>query len=265
MNMRIKTILPFFLLVFLLIGCTQDTSTYMQDPISLSGDTTYYAAMDPALRKTALENKHIALTGTVSASGHTTFFIGDEQYDEICFSCTFSEQNDTISDIRVGATVQLHGVCTGIVGDLVYLEYCQLTSFTSPAANNTTVPPTAAHTTPPTTNPTIPPTTEPATPPTTEPPHTHSFSAATCTTPKTCSCGATEGSANGHNYVSGTCSVCGASDSNYNKITYILNISTKKFHHTHCSRLPTKNRQDTTLSREEIITQGYKPCGYCDP
>lgn len=38
----------------------------------------------------------------------------------------------------------------------------------------------------------------------------HNWSAATCTTPKTCSvCGQTEGSANGHNYQNGVCVVCG--------------------------------------------------------
>ncbi len=50
---------------------------------------------------------------------------------------------------------------------------------------------------------------------TTKPVHTHSFSAATCTTPKKCSCGATEGKALGHHWVNATCkapkkcSVCG--------------------------------------------------------
>lgn len=35
--------------------------------------------------------------------------------------------------------------------------------------------------------------------------HKHSFSAATCTTPKKCSCGATEGKALGHTYTNATC------------------------------------------------------------
>ena len=54
-----------------------------------------------------------------------------------------------------------------------------------------------------------------------KPSHTHSFSAATCTKPKTCSCGATEGTALGHSYNSGVCGVCGANDPNYvKKFTY---------------------------------------------
>lgn len=51
--------------------------------------------------------------------------------------------------------------------------------------------------------------------------HTHSFSAATCTEPKKCSCGATEGSALGHSYSSGVCTVCGAKDPNYVPLTSV--------------------------------------------
>ncbi|MBQ2746507.1 MAG: hypothetical protein IJF35_02175 [Clostridia bacterium] len=40
------------------------------------------------------------------------------------------------------------------------------------------------------------------------PSHTHSFSAATCTEPKKCSCGATDGKALGHNFVNRTCTRC---------------------------------------------------------
>lgn len=52
--------------------------------------------------------------------------------------------------------------------------------------------------------------------------HTHSFKAATCTAPKTCSCGATEGSALGHAYKDGKCSRCGTADPNAVKYTSVL-------------------------------------------
>ena len=45
--------------------------------------------------------------------------------------------------------------------------------------------------------------------------HKHEFSAATCTAPKTCACGATEGSALGHKYSGAACTVCGAKNPNY--------------------------------------------------
>ncbi len=53
-----------------------------------------------------------------------------------------------------------------------------------------------------------------------EPSHTHSFAAATCTAPKTCSCGVTEGSALGHSFKDGKCTVCGVADPDH-KLTDI--------------------------------------------
>ena len=48
-------------------------------------------------------------------------------------------------------------------------------------------------------------------------------------------------------------------------ITYVLNTRNKKFHRLSCSSLPTNNREDTDMSREEIISQGYEPCKICNP
>ena len=45
----------------------------------------------------------------------------------------------------------------------------------------------------------------PTQPTPTQPTHTHSYSAATCTSPKNCSCGATSGSALGHSWKNATC------------------------------------------------------------
>lgn len=52
------------------------------------------------------------------------------------------------------------------------------------------------------------------------------------------------------------------------EITYILNTNTKKFHQPYCSSvqdIKDKNKKETTQSREEIISQGYKPCKRCNP
>ena len=52
------------------------------------------------------------------------------------------------------------------------------------------------------------------------------------------------------------------------EITYVMNTNTKKFHRPYCSSvkdIKDKNRRDTTLSREEIISQGYAPCKRCNP
>ncbi len=50
-----------------------------------------------------------------------------------------------------------------------------------------------------------------------------------------------------------------------NALTYILNVKTKKFHLASCSYLPTTNRSDSSLSRDEVIAQGYDPCKKCNP
>lgn len=50
-----------------------------------------------------------------------------------------------------------------------------------------------------------------------------------------------------------------------NKLTYVLNVKTMKFHKPSCDSLPTANRQDSRESRESIIAQGYKPCQRCNP
>lgn len=45
--------------------------------------------------------------------------------------------------------------------------------------------------------------------------HTHKFADATCTVPKKCGCGTTEGVALGHSYKDGVCARCGGEDPDY--------------------------------------------------
>ena len=57
-------------------------------------------------------------------------------------------------------------------------------------------------------------------------------------------------------------------DSSPTVASYILNTNTKKFHYPNCSsvdQMSEKNRQEVTSSRDEIIEQGYSPCGRCKP
>lgn len=59
----------------------------------------------------------------------------------------------------------------------------------------------------------------------TVPPHTHSYSKATCTTPETCTCGATKGSALGHDWNAATytapktCKTCGITEGSAKEYT----------------------------------------------
>ena len=50
--------------------------------------------------------------------------------------------------------------------------------------------------------------------------------------------------------------------------TYILNTSSHKFHYPDCSGVATMsdaNKETYTGSREDLIAQGYVPCGQCKP
>ncbi len=50
--------------------------------------------------------------------------------------------------------------------------------------------------------------------------------------------------------------------------TYVLNTNTMKFHLPGCSaaaKISESNRQEFTGTRDELIAQGYSPCGICHP
>ncbi|MCD7771816.1 MAG: hypothetical protein LUH23_06990 [Oscillospiraceae bacterium] len=49
---------------------------------------------------------------------------------------------------------------------------------------------------------------------------------------------------------------------------YILNTSTKKFHFPNCryvNSIKDENKAEYTGSRDDLIAQGYSPCGTCNP
>lgn len=50
--------------------------------------------------------------------------------------------------------------------------------------------------------------------------------------------------------------------------TYVLNKNTMKFHYPSCSSvadMAEHNKETVTTSRDELIKQGYEPCGNCEP
>lgn len=52
------------------------------------------------------------------------------------------------------------------------------------------------------------------------------------------------------------------------EITYVCNTNTMKFHYPSCNsvnQMNESNRMNTNLGREELIAQGYAPCGNCHP
>ncbi len=49
---------------------------------------------------------------------------------------------------------------------------------------------------------------------------------------------------------------------------YVCNMNSKKFHYPNCdsvNQMKEENRLYTNHSREELIAEGYKPCGNCNP
>lgn len=139
---KMTSILLILCLVLSMIGLTGcDNSgivkAHINDPIATSGDIAYYASMDTSSRKEACEEKHIAVSGVISQAGYTLFCVGDSNNDGIEFSCTFSDGSDVLDAIEEGDFVALHGVCTRILLDTIYLEGCQLTQHTKATDNPT--------------------------------------------------------------------------------------------------------------------------------
>ncbi len=49
---------------------------------------------------------------------------------------------------------------------------------------------------------------------------------------------------------------------------YVLNTSTKKFHYPSCKdvkKIKPSNYSTSSASRDDIVAQGYSPCGHCKP
>lgn len=52
------------------------------------------------------------------------------------------------------------------------------------------------------------------------------------------------------------------------EVTYVLNTNTHKFHYPTCKdtqKIKAKNYATTSASRDDVIAQGYSPCGHCHP
>lgn len=74
--------------------------------------------------------------------------------------------------------------------------------------------------------------------------------------------------ATGDNRASDSQSAGDASQPDSSQGTYVLNISSKKFHLPSCGGvkdIKSENRQDYTGPRQTLIDQGYQPCGRCKP
>ena len=276
-------------LCFIFAGCDVDIE---DETISVSGDMAYYAEMDEDTLEEKCEGNYIEVSGTVHIIYQNigTIYLGNSLSDKIQFSCDLSNSDDA-TNIEKGDLITVRGKCSSCIGSTIYLKNCEVEKQTNQTELESTAPTNETTTTPTTessTTSTIEPTIAPTTAPTTEPPHTHSFSAATCTAPKTCSCGATEGEANGHNWKDATCSdpkictvcgttsgltaghnfsngkctTCGKADPDYNHETMVwipTNGGTKYHTHAGCSNMEDPEQ----VTQSEAESRGFTPCKRC--
>ena len=272
-------------LCFIFAGCDVDIE---DETISVSGDVAYYAEMDEDTLKEKCEGNYIEVSGTVRIIYQNigTIYLGNSLRDKIQFSCDLSNSDDA-TNIEKGDLITIRGKCSSCIGSTIYLKNCEVEKQTNQTELESTTP-TNETTTTPTTESSTTPTIEPTTAPTTEPPHTHNFKAATCTTPKTCSCGTTEGEANGHNWKDATCSdprtcticgttsgltaghnfsngkctTCGKEDPDYNHETMVwipTNGGTKYHTRAGCSNMEDPEQ----VTQSEAESRGFTPCKRC--
>ena len=69
-------------------------------------------------------------------------------------------------------------------------------------------------------------------------------------------------------YATGESRLDGEASGGGEDVSYVLNTSSKKFHDPACSNaasISKGNRQEWTGVREDLVSQGYSPCGQCKP
>ena len=74
--------------------------------------------------------------------------------------------------------------------------------------------------------------------------------------------------ATGESHLEGEDTTGGADETTGEVMEYVLNTNSKKFHYPDCksaAKISESNREEYTGTREELIADGYSPCGNCDP
>lgn len=69
-------------------------------------------------------------------------------------------------------------------------------------------------------------------------------------------------------YMTGVVTSENASANEEKEVTYILNTSSRKFHEPSCSSvtdMAEHNKKEVSATRDELIKEGYDPCGNCKP
>lgn len=111
----------------ILSGCNGEIiEAHINDPIAFSGDLSYYADLGEDYLKENCEETHIEVSGIVTKTGTTLFYLGDEKTDGVKVSCIFKETSDELDAIEKGDYIKLHGVCVDVTAKIIYVEGCEL-------------------------------------------------------------------------------------------------------------------------------------------
>ena len=135
--------------------------------------------------------------GFIKNDATVTFDVTEKKSEDIDEEDIISKANTAVTEAATDLGINIK---VGVTTDTQQASSEDKTSTAS--QNNNSSKPTVSSKPTTSSNPTV----------SSQPSHTHSYSAATCTTPKKCSCGAVGGPALGHDYKDGKCSRCGASN-----------------------------------------------------
>lgn len=135
--------------------------------------------------------------GFVKNDATVTFDVTEKKSEDIDEEDIISKANTAVTEAATDLGINIK---VGVTTDTQQASSEDKT--TTASQNNNSSKPTVSSKPTTSSNPTV----------SSQPSHTHSYSAATCTAPKKCSCGAVGGPALGHDYKDGKCSRCGASN-----------------------------------------------------
>ena len=117
------------LIVCMFAGCVNENiSAHITDPLAYSGKLEDYAKFSEEDLQQNFLNKHIEVTGIVTSTGHTLFYVGKYNAEAVYFACSFAEHSYALEQIVKGSEITVHGVCTSVFNKMITLEGCQLTA-----------------------------------------------------------------------------------------------------------------------------------------
>lgn len=288
---RLLCIFMIISLLFAVAGCSGEDAVSKE--VAAKGDVAYFAALADDEIKEKYEDKYIEVTGVVSYAGGTLVYVGSLK-ENMTFHCYFDD-DDATKDVEKDKILTVCGKVSSAYGKTVTLKSCKIISCTEPEEIENTSEDTTSNivdtnssdssssnvtnngSKPSSSKPSASQTASSKPAETTKPnnTHTHSFSKASCTEPKTCSgCGATEGNPKGHSWKDATydnpktCTECGLTEGaakevpnkeNYRGHVYTGGSYSERFHYeADCA-----GSKSHEITWEEVSRRGLTACKTC--